>query len=100
MFMVFPTCSPPLRFGVEGEASRLGHQGERSNRVSSRETKMAAKAEGSSLNSPLPNDASTCGETIPQERRIPTPNSFYEGRLYGGERFLLCGTRGQPWAHQ
>ena len=54
---------------------------------------MATKAQGSSLHSPLPHDASTCGETIPKKRRIPSPNPFYDRWLYGGKWFLLCGTR-------
>ena len=72
------SCSPPYGHGVEIEASRLGDKGERSDRFSFREAQMATKTEGSSLHSPLQDDASSGCEAVSQERRIPTCNSLYE----------------------
>ena len=55
---------------------------------------MATETEGSSLHPPLPHDASSRGETVPQERRLSTCNSFYDGWLHGRVWFFLCGIGG------
>ena len=44
---------------------------------------MATETEGSSLHPPLPHDASSGGQTVPQKRCLSTCNSLYEGWLHG-----------------